>query len=466
MKPTECRVVNLQTTTLPTECRTPLKFGKVVVEALPIGYARATVETGDGRTGTGWGAMFLMDLWAWPTAQASHEACNRVMVDLLEAYAAIVRDAGIEDHPIAHFMETEGALREAATRISAEHTPGETLPFLGALVAASPVDHAIHDAYGHALGLDSYRACGPEHMGWDLSRYLGSDYAGVYPSQFLRQDYVARLPVFHLVGGLDVLREADIPANADLPDDGVPNSLEGWIARDGVFCLKVKLRGTDLAWDLARTREVWSIYHEVRAANRKDLPARPVLTADTNEQCESPAYIVEFLERLKAEAAEVYDDVLYIEQPTERDLAAHRFDMRPIAKHKPVLIDESLTSLDDFHTAMELGWSGIALKACKCLSADLLFVPMAELAGIPYAVQDLTNPSIALIESVGLAARTHTILGVEANSRQFFPGSNAPEAEVHRGLYEIRDGYAHTGSLGGPGLGYRIDEINRDIFAA
>ena len=49
---------------------------------------------------------------------------------------------------------------------------------------------------------------------------------------------------------------------------------------------------------------------------------------------------------------------------------------------------------------------------------------MAELEGIPYAVQDLTNPSLAMIESVGLAARIHTIKGVEANSRQFFPKAN------------------------------------------
>ena len=155
------------------------------------------------------------------------------------------------------------------------------------------------------------------------------------------------------------------------------------------------------------------------------LPSQPYLTADTNEQCESPDYIVEYLHKVRELAPQVYDEILYIEQPTERDLTAHRWDMRPIAELKPVLIDESLTSVEDFALAMELGWSGIALKSCKCLSADLLFVPLAERARIPYAVQDLTNPSLALLQSVGLAARTHTILGVEANSRQFFPAANA-----------------------------------------
>jgi L-alanine-DL-glutamate epimerase-like enolase superfamily enzyme len=225
------------------------------------------------------------------------------------------------------------------------------------------------------------------------------------------------------------------------------------------FCLKIKLRGRDLDWDLERTRVVSEIYHTVRGEARPDLPARPYLTADTNEQCESPDYIVEYLEKLRETAPQVYEEILYIEQPTERDLSANRWDMRPIAQHKPVLIDESLTTVDDFRLALELGWSGIALKSCKCLSSDLLFIPMAEMARIPYAVQDLTNPSLALIESVGLAARCHTILGVEANSRQFFPAANRREAEVHPDLYHVRNGVARTTTLRGTGLGLQVDKV-------
>lgn len=93
------------------------------------------------------------------------------------------------------------------------------------------------------------------------------------------------------------------------------------------------------------------------------------------------------------------------------------------------------------------------------MRSDLLFVALAELAHIPYAVQDLTNPSPALLESVGLAARTHTILGVEANSRQFFPGANAIESVVHPDLYQARNGVLQTGTLQGPGLGMQVDKM-------
>lgn len=456
---TDIRIREVETFKVPTECRTPLKFGAVVVERSPLAYTKVTAENRAGRVGVGWGAMFVMDLWAWPVARAPHEAREQAMCDVLDAYAAAVAGYTPHAHPLEIFFETEDELRRLAARACAQRTPGEEMPFLAALVAASSVDHAVHDAFGRAAGIDSYRGMGPEHMGFDLSRYLGDAYRGVYPSQFLRQDYLPRVPVFHLIGGLDVLREKDVPAGA--PDDGLPNSLEKWIARDGVFCLKVKLRGRDLAWDLARTLETSRVYHEVRGRVRPDLPAQPFLTADTNEQCESPEYIVEYLAKVREGAPAVFDEILYIEQPTERDLAAHRFDMGPIAALKPVLIDESLATVEDFRLAMELGWSGIALKSCKCLSGDMLFAPMAEMAGIPYAVQDLTNPSLALVESVGLAARTHTIKGVEANSRQFFAGANVAAAKVHPGLFEIRDGYAYTRSMTGPGLGLRMDEIDR-----
>ena len=453
----DIRIMAVETFKVDTVCRTPLKFGAVVVDRLPIGYAKVTAQTREGVVGTGWGAMFLMDLWAWPVSKASHAARNAAMCDLLDAYAKCVAGYTNFAHPIEIFMETEADLRRLSREISKARTPGEEMPFLGALVCASPVDHAVHDAFGRANAIDSYRGYGPDHMDFDLSRYLGDEYKGAYPSQFLRQDYLPRVPVFHLVGGLDVLHESEAPADA--PADGVPNSFDKWIERDGVFCLKVKLRGRDMAWDVARTLEVSRIYHDVRANKRRNLPARPFLTADTNEQCESPEYIVEYLARVREASRQVFDEILYIEQPTERDLTAHRFDMRPLSTIKPVLIDESLTGVEDFKLAMELGWSGIALKSCKCLSSDLLLVPMAEMAGIPYAVQDLTNPSIALIESIGLAARTHTIKGIEANSRQFFPAANAAAARVHPGLYEIRDGYAYTGSLAGPGLGMQMEKM-------
>ncbi|MFQ6097849.1 MAG: enolase C-terminal domain-like protein, partial [Armatimonadota bacterium] len=297
--------------------------------------------------------------------------------------------------------------------------------------------------------------CGPDFVSWDLSKYLGPEFKDRYVTDYLLVEYKPEIPVFHLVGGMDKLTRGELD-DTD-PDDGIPNCLEDWVARDGVFCLKVKLRGNDLDWDLDRTLAVYKV-------GRRELDRLGInslhLTADTNEQCDGPEYIVEYLNKTRERDVACYEAILYVEQPTERDLSVSRHDMRCIAEMKPVLVDESLTDLESFDLAMELGWSGIALKSCKGQSADMIFVAKAEHLGIPYAVQDLTNPSLALFHSVGLAARINTIMGVEANSRQFFPAATSPaERSVHEDIFTLRRGLARTHSLKGPGLGYQMEKL-------
>jgi len=46
------------------------------------------------------------------------------------------------------------------------------------------------------------------------------------------------------------------------PKDGYPVLLKDWIIKDGLRCLKVKLRGNDSAWDLSRLLQVGSIAAE------------------------------------------------------------------------------------------------------------------------------------------------------------------------------------------------------------
>ena len=78
-------------------------------------------------------------------------------------------------------------------------------------------------------------------------------------------------------------------------------------------------------------------------------------------------------------------------------------------------------------------------------------------------VQDLTNPMLAQIPHLLLAAHVGTIMGVETNASQFYPDASAPEAAVHPGIYRRQEGMVHLGSLRGPGFGYRLDEIRREL---
>ncbi len=439
--------------------REPLKFGAVVMAEVTYCQVRARVENRRGRVADGWGAIFLADFWAFPTPRVEHPVRDQAMRRVTERFCRRAADHKEFAHPVDIFLALEGDLRTIAAEVSREMALAEPLPFLAALVCASPVDAAVHDAFGVVNGISTYEGYGPEFMAHDLSAYLGPDFRGRCLSDFIRPQYAPEIPVFHLVGGLDKLRESEVPPDA--PQDGLPNSLEHWVERDALKCLKVKLRGNDLDWDLDRILDVYRVAREVQARQGRD---EVYLSVDTNEQCESPAYMVDLLHRLRGASPRAYDVLLYVEQPTERDLRAHRFDMRELAALKPVIVDESLTGLEDMDLALDLGWSGVALKTCKCHSMALLVAARAEALGVPYTVQDLTNPGLALIHSVGLAARLHPLMGVEANSRQYFPATSEPEAAAHPGIFSRRDGVARTETLRGPGLGYQIERIDRPIF--
>ena len=82
----------------------------------------------------------------------------------------------------------------------------------------------------------------------------------------------------------------------------------------------------------------------------------------------------------------------------------------------------------------------MALKTCKTQTGALLALCWARAHGMALMVQDLTNPMLAQVPHVLLAAHAGTIMGVETNAMQFYPDASRPEAEVHPGLYRRRGG--------------------------
>jgi len=423
-----------------------------------VPHVRVRVENGAGQSAYGWGAIPIGVQWSWPVSAASDQLRSDAMVQLMRQFCRLATETQPTGHPLDVFHDLESELPDLSRQACAAVGLAEAMPYLAALISLSPLDAAIHDGFGVVNGMDTYDGYGPDYMG-DLERYLGPAFHGKYLAQYLRPAYRPWIPVFHLVGGSDKLRRTEVDESD--PQDGVPNSLDDWIERDRLFCLKVKLCGTDLDWDLERTLAVEAVARETQArVGIRELH----LTTDMNEQAPGPDYVVEFLHKLRERRPSAFEALLYVEQPTERNLSAHRFDMRPIAALKPVIADESLMTVADFDLARELGWSGIALKTCKCHSHALLCVAKAEASGAPYMVQDLTNTGLSLIHSVGLAARTNTMMGVEANSRQFRPSWNEPEAKVHRHTFQPVDGMVSTETYGQVGLGYRIQDIDRPIF--
>jgi L-alanine-DL-glutamate epimerase-like enolase superfamily enzyme len=430
--------------------RTPLKFGSVVVEESTSLLVTTVVKNRRGKASEGSGSMPLACEWAFPSPGETHENKLEAMKLVAERYGKLlVEEAGDKHmHPIDWFIKYEDEIPRITRRVSSELGLKEELPILASLVAVSPIDASMHDAFGKVNEICSYDGYGPKYVDHDLSFYLGEKFKGKYIADYIKPEYSSEIPVFHLVGGLDKLKSEE---GLDESDD-LPVSLEEWIEKEGVFCFKIKLKGNDVDWDVERTKDVAETVAETLGRKgRKDF----YLSVDSNEMHPSPEAVLEYLRRVRREAPEAFEKILYVEQPVSRDLASHMFDMRRVAEVKPVLADEGITDLESFDLAMGLGWSGVALKTCKCHSSILLLVAKAEELGVPYSIQDLTCPGLSLVHSAGFAARTNPILGVEYNARQYLPFAFKEVQERFPEIFNVKRGKIRTECLNRTiGLGF------------
>ena len=432
--------------------RTPLKFGVGVVRAITGLTVRARVETRGGQVADGYGHILLSDLWAYPGG-VPHETRDAAMRDFAQRFCDTLLAHGDFGHPLDLYLHHKPELPRLAAEVTADRALAEPFPLLAGLVCACPTDAALHDAFGRANGICSYDGYGPDFVEHDLALWCGPEFAGKYLSDYLHPTYKPTLPIFHLVGGVDKLRRSEV--TPEDPQDGLPVSLEEWIERDGLRCFKVKLVGKDNDWDVERTAQVAEVIAETYA--RLGISDRFYLSTDSNENNPDPASVVEYLERLQVRSPEAYAALLYVEQPTERDLSAHRYDMREITRYKPVIADEGITDVEKVRLARELGWSGVGLKTCKGHSSSLLYMAMCTEFGMAYTLQDLTNPGLSLVHEAGLAARINTLMGFEYNARQFLPAA-APDLQArHRSLFTVTDGQVSAETLSPLGLGYRLE---------
>ena len=449
---------------LPVETRVPLKFGHETLTSVICARVRMTVEDARGKRAAGWGETPLSVQWVWPSAigyEARLAALKGLCIDLTRAWAEF-RSSG---HPleVGTAFQSEvldgltksraGVAESAATdRGFSSAQENELIPHLAALVCCSAFDIALHDAYGNLHGVNIYDTYTSDWLSQDLASFFDdAQFAGKYPFEFFSPRQ-SELVAWHLVGGLDPLTAHDL--HGDEPDDGYPVLLSDWIRRDGLKALKIKLRGNDAAWDLDRLIRVGRIAEQHGVA---------ALSADFNCTVTDAQYVNEILDTLKCDHPAISDRLLYVEQPFPYDLERYRIDVHSVAKRKPLFLDESAHDWRLIRLGRSLGWNGVALKTCKTQCGAILSLCWARAHGMQLMVQDLTNPMLAMIPHALLAAHAGTIMGVETNACQFYPEASSAEAAVHGGLYQRRNGRIDLRSIRGNGIGYRIDEIHREL---
>ncbi len=454
-KATDAHVIGVELFFLEAPMRVPLKFGGETISSCSVARVHMQMENTVGDTVFGWGESVLSPGWAWPATSTFAER-DTFMKDFCVKLAEAWSKFDFSGHPmeIGHeFLQTQlDPLLEQAN--AGREIP---MPHLAALNCAAAFDLALHDAYGVLHKVCTYDTYNADWMNYDLTHYLEPDvpqvnFAGKYPADYMVKDTPDKLPVWHLVGGKDLISDAERTGSE--PDDGYPVVLDEWISADGLKCLKIKLRGNDARWDYQRMVDVGRIAleREVRW-----------LSPDFNCLVTDPAYVNNILDKLLQEHPAIYGKILYVEQPFPYDLENNQIDVHSVSARKPLFMDESCHDWKFVRMGRSLGWTGVALKTCKTQTGALLSMCWAKAHGMTLMVQDLTNPMLSIIPHILLAAHAGTIMGVECNAAQFYPAASAVEEITHPGIYKRNNGTVDISTLSGYGFGYRAEEIGRQL---
>jgi L-alanine-DL-glutamate epimerase-like enolase superfamily enzyme len=444
---TDAKIEELRTSFEDFLYRAPYKFGGKEVDRVTLLNVHCRLRSRGGKTAEGFASMSMGNVWAFPATSIPYDTTLGAMKSLAGKIGRITSAFTEFAHPldVNHALEPE--YLKAAAEVSREMTLAIPVPKLCTLVTASPVDAAIHDAYGKLHGRNSFNACGKDFVNHDLEHYLGREFRGEYLDRYVQQKSTPRIQMYHSVGASDSLTPAEVTKPIR---DGLPENLEDWIPYSGIIAIKIKLNGGNLAADVER---VVSIDRVATAAQDKRGVKQWVYCLDFNENCPNVQYLLDFQRQVKQRAPRAFDMVQYIEQPTARDLKANRQNtMFEAAKLRPVVIDESLTDLETLLLAREMGYTGAALKACKGQSQTLLMAAATQKFKMFRCVQDLTCPGAALVHSVGIAAHIPGITGLEANAREYVPAANRGWEKKFPGIFDVRNGYLETRGLDGPGL--------------
>ncbi len=473
MRSQRYRVTGLRVYLLPVQTRVPLKFGTETLTSATVLRVAMQLVDEQNRSAEGWGETPLSVQWVWPS-QMPYASRHKTLIDFALEIARAWAGLPVHGHALevgyAFLSESlpklfarfnQSVTRDQQQLPNASINPGlnlnlnlnlplfdqeiksairikkhnsqppdraEPMPWLAALVCYSAFDLALHDAYGKLLERPLYETYTPEFLGSDLSAFLepaercSVSFHGRYPIDYLLKKPAEQLIAWHLVGGLDPLDRDELTGGE--PQDGYPVLLQDWIERDGLKCLKVKLRGNDQPWDLNRM---------IRIGHLALPKGVEWLTADFNCTVQDPAYVNEILDKLKTQAPAIYEHLLYVEQPFPYDLETNQIDVHSVSARKPLFLDESAHDWRMIRLGRQLGWTGVALKTCKTQTGAILSACWARAHGMELMVQDLTNPMLAQIPHLLLAAHVGTIMGVETLSGRSQNSSRCLPTSAWRG---------------------------------
>jgi hypothetical protein len=210
-RPTDVRVTGAAVFLLPVRLRIPLKFGGQIVEEVTCARVAAEVRTAEGVRAVGWGETPLSVQWGWPSS-LPHAVRHDAMVRLTAACAEAICEWPGGGHSLEIGQAFEANRLDDLVRIVTGDS-NEPIPRLAALICLSPLDLAIHDAFGKVHGIDTFTSYTAEYLSRDLADLFGDSgmppddadrglFTGRYPADFLVAKPATELLAWHLVGSI------------------------------------------------------------------------------------------------------------------------------------------------------------------------------------------------------------------------------------------------------------------------
>jgi hypothetical protein len=461
------RVLEVERFEFPFVLRLPFRFGVITLTQGRQAHVRVRIALDDGREGEGHAAEMLAAKW-------------------FDKDPALTDAQNVEQLRMALEIATElyrGAPAMTAFELYAEHDAvqreaGASSGLVPLVASYGPalIDRAVMDALCRLERVSFWTAMRANLAGM-RSHPVVTDLDDFDLDGFLDAlEPRTAIGYRHTVGLLDPIVAVDQPPGTRV-HDGLPETLEEVVATYGPRCFKLKVGG-DRAADLERLARIAGVLDTIRA---------PIaVTLDGNEQYDDVDAVVALWRAMEGEPAlqRLCASTLFIEQPIKRQVALAR-NVLPLARFKPVIIDESDGELDAFPRARALGYAGVSSKACKGFYKSVLNLARCRQwnaqgeGGYFMSGEDLTTQAgFAVQQDLALVA----LLGlrhVERNGHHFIDGFNGRsprEAQAflaaHPDLYRrdgervhltIARGEIQLGSLETPGFG---TSVRPDLSAA
>ena len=218
--------------------------------------------------GRGFGSMPLGNVWSFPSQVLRYDDTLGAMKALAERIAALTGDCQ-RGRPSHRHRRTPWSRRTSRPppRCRAIAEPGRADPASGTLVAASPFDAALHDAFGKAprpataTTPTAPTSCPTTSATTSAPSSAASTSTGTSAASRSR---ACRCITSSAPSTRSRTRTSTQPIG-----DGLPETLAEWIRYNGLTHLKIKLNGDDLAWDVERVLRVDRVAAAAQRAARR-----------------------------------------------------------------------------------------------------------------------------------------------------------------------------------------------------